>query len=207
MSELFFEIFLGDLPLHRPISHKIRAQLWQQPSTCIWRTELAKRSWLSDKLNQCTKNGAQVLSCYLFLYWFVHYLWSFTTVYNKYSLVLRSAFTCLFFFLYRVFNIKSFACCSALQLHISLQFNVRKLEEKCLLCSNIAHLLIPQYICHSCGADSHDPPPPPKNSVSSLLLTTFYKIAVFCVVLKLKLRFTFHTVGREQPPHGWGCCH
>lgn len=40
---------------------------------------------------QGMKSEAQILSCYLFLYWFVHYLWSFTTVYNKYSLVLRCA--------------------------------------------------------------------------------------------------------------------
>lgn len=94
----FFEIFLRDLPLHWPISHKVRAQLWKEPSTCIWRTELAKRSWLWSRLNHCTKNGAQVLSCYLFLYWFVHYLWSFTTVYNKYSLVLRLVSTCHHFY-------------------------------------------------------------------------------------------------------------
>lgn len=44
---------------------------------------------------QGRKSEAQILSCCLFLYWFVHYLWSFTTVYNKYSLVLRCAVSCI----------------------------------------------------------------------------------------------------------------
>lgn len=50
---------------------------------------------------QGMKSEAQILSCYLFLYWFVHYLWSFTTVYNKYSLVLRCAVPCIILPLFR----------------------------------------------------------------------------------------------------------
>lgn len=47
------------------------------------------KNWITARTGM--KSEAQILSCYSFLYWFVHYLWSFTTVYNKYSLVLRCA--------------------------------------------------------------------------------------------------------------------
>lgn len=55
------------------------------------------KNWITAHTGM--KSEAQILSCYSFLYWFVHYLWSFTTVYNKYSLVLRCAVLCIVLYL------------------------------------------------------------------------------------------------------------